>query len=73
MDNMWRMINDTVSQLTGVVTGLLGLGIVAGIAYGGEVFGMNVIAGITEVVSVLASQGLVGLLVLAIVLSLLNK
>ena len=73
MDNLWRMINDTVSQLTGVVTGLLGLGIVAGVAYGGEVFGMNVISGITEVVSDLASQGLVGLLVLAIVLSLLNK
>tara|TARA_B110000003_G_C16377380_1_gene429067 strand:- start:407 stop:628 length:222 start_codon:yes stop_codon:yes gene_type:complete len=73
MDNMWRMINDIVSNLTSVVTGLLGLGIVAGVAYGGPVLGMNVIEGITTVVSSLASEGLVGLLVLAVIMSLLSK
>ena len=33
MDNAWRMINDLVGNLTSVVTGLLGLGVVASIAF----------------------------------------
>jgi hypothetical protein len=73
MDNMWKMINDLVSNLTGVVIGLLGLGIVAGVAYGGPVLGLDVITGITDLVSLLANEGLVGLLVLAVIMSLLSK
>ena len=34
MDNAWRMINDLVSNLTSVVTGLLGLGIVGALLFG---------------------------------------
>ena len=33
MDNAWRMINDIVGNLTSVVTGLLGLGVVRSIAF----------------------------------------
>ena len=34
MDNAWRFINSLVSELTTVVIGLLGLGVVAGILFG---------------------------------------
>ena len=34
MDNAWRMINDLVSNLTSVITGILGLGIVGALAFG---------------------------------------
>ena len=34
MDNAWRMIGDLVSNLTGVITGLLGLGVVGALLFG---------------------------------------
>ena len=73
MDNAWKMINDLVSQLTGIVIGLAGLGIVAAIVFGGPVFGLDVIGGITTLVEDLSSNGIVGLLVLAILYSLVAK
>ena len=73
MDNAWRMISDLVSQLTNIVIGLAGLGIVAAIVFGGPVFGLEVIGGITGLVEDLSSNGVVGLLVLAILYSLVNR
>jgi hypothetical protein len=73
MDNAWRMISDLVSQLTNIVIGLAGLGIVAAIVFGGPVFGLDVIGGITGLVEDLSSNGVVGLLVLAILYSLVNR
>mgnify|MGYP001477100344 FL=1 len=73
MDNAWKMINDLVSQLTGIVIGLAGLGIVAAIVFGGPVFGLDVIGGITTLVEELSSNGVVGLLVLAILYSIVNR
>ena len=73
MDNAWRMINDLVSNLTGVLIGLLGLGIVGALAFGGPVLGLDVIGSITALVETLAEMGVVGLLVLAILYSLVNR
>jgi hypothetical protein len=73
MDNAWRMINTLVSELTSVVIGLAGLGIVAAIVFGGPVFGLDVIGGVTELVEMLSSNGVAGLLVLAILYSLVAK
>ena len=50
MDNAWRMINDLVSNLTSVIIGLLGLGIVGALAFGGPVLGLDVIGSITSLV-----------------------
>jgi hypothetical protein len=50
MDNAWRMINDIVGNLTSVVTGLIGLGVVAGILFG-DFMGYDVIGSIMGVVS----------------------
>ena len=71
MDNAWRMIGDLVSNLTTVITGILGLGIVGSLAFG-EILGLNVIGNITSLVSDLANGGVVGLLVLAVLMSLLK-
>ena len=71
MDNAWRMIGDLVSNLTTVITGILGLGIVGSLAFG-DMLGLDVIGNITALVSDLANGGVVGLLVLAVLLSLLK-
>ena len=71
MDNAWKMIGDIVSNLTSVITGILGLGIVGALAFG-DVLGLDVIGNITALVSELASSGVVGLLVLAVLMSLVK-
>ncbi|MDA8885069.1 hypothetical protein N9I38_03800 [Gammaproteobacteria bacterium] len=71
MDNAWRMIGDIVSNLTSVITGILGLGIVGALAFG-DVLGLDVIGNITALVGELASSGVVGLLVLAVLMSLVK-
>ena len=58
MDNAWRMINDLVSNLTSVI-GLLGLGIVGALAFGGPVLGLDVIGSITALVEDLAGMGVI--------------
>ena len=73
MDNAWSMIKNLVSELTSVVIGLAGLGIVAAIVFGGPVLGLDVIGGVTDLVEMLASNGVVGLLVLAVLYSLVNR
>ncbi|MDC1124313.1 hypothetical protein OAT15_04610 [Gammaproteobacteria bacterium] len=71
MDNAWRMIGDLVSNLTSVITGILGLGIVGALAFG-DVLGLDVIGNITTLVEQLATSGVVGLLVLAVLMSLVK-
>ena len=71
MDNAWRMIGDLVSNLTSVITGILGLGIVGALAFG-DIPGLDVIVNITALVSELATSGVVGLLVLAVLMSLVK-
>ena len=48
MDNAWRMMNDLVSNLTGVITGILGLGIVGALAFGDMGLGLDVIGNVTS-------------------------
>tara|TARA_X000000368_G_scaffold268283_1_gene212500 strand:+ start:622 stop:837 length:216 start_codon:yes stop_codon:yes gene_type:complete len=71
MDNAWKMINGIVSNLTDVIIGILGLGIVGALAFG-NVLGLDVIGNITALVEELASGGVVGLLVLAVLMSLVK-
>ena len=71
MDNAWKMINGIVSNLTDVIIGILGLGIVGALAFG-SVLGLDVIGNITSLVSDLANGGVVGRLVLAVLMSLVK-
>ena len=72
MDNAWKMINGIVGNLTDVLVGVLGLGIVGALVFG-DVLGLDVIGNITALVEMLTSNGVVGLLVLAVLYSLLNR
>ena len=72
MDTAWKMIKDIVSNLTAVLIGVLGLGIVAALVFGGTPLGLDVIGNITTLVSSLANGGVVGLLVLAVLMSLVK-
>ena len=71
MDNAWKMINGIVSNLTDVLIGVLGLVIVGALVFG-DVLGLDVIGNITALVEMLTSNGVVGLLVLAILMSLVK-
>ena len=71
MDNAWKMINGIVSNLTDVLVGVLGLGIVGALVFC-DVLGLDVIGNITALVEMLTSNGVVGLLVLAILMSLVK-
>ena len=73
MDNAWKMIGDLVSNLTSVLVGVLGLGIVGSLAFGDMgVTGLDPIVHITSLVNELAGSGVVGLLVLAVLMSLVK-
>ena len=71
MENALRMVGDIVGQLTSVLVAVLGLGIVGSLAFG-DMLGLDVIGNITTLVSDLASNGVVGLLVLAVLMSLVK-
>ena len=63
-----------VSDLTSLLIGVVGLGVVAGIVFGGNVsFFNDVLTGLIDVVKTLGDNGLVGLLVAAILIGLLSK
>ena len=52
MDNAFRMLSDLVSNLTSVIIGILGLGIVGSLAFG-DMMGLDVIGNITSLVCLL--------------------
>jgi hypothetical protein len=72
MDNAMRMIGDFIKSLTGVLISVLGLGIVGALVFGDMGLGIDVIGNITNLVSELAAGGVVGLLVLAVLMSLVK-
>ena len=68
-----KTVRDFITGLTGVLASVIGLGIVAAIVFGGEVylFG-NVNDTIMGYVVMLGDNGLAGLIVLLIVMGVLN-
>jgi hypothetical protein len=63
-----------VSDLTSLLIGVVGLGVVAGIVFGGNVaFFNDVLDGLLGVVSVLGENGLVWILLDSILICLINK
>lgn len=65
-------INLVISSVTGILIGLLGLGIVSNILFGSTIFIGDVIANISSIVAGLGEQGLVGLIVALIVIHILG-
>ena len=76
MNNVFKLFNDFVKGLTGVILGLLALGVAATLVFGDAgLMGIDVIANISSVLGELADPagGVGGLIVLLIVWGLLSK
>jgi len=67
------MVNDFVKGITSILVSVLGLGVLVGIVFGTDVIFGDVVAGITDLVTVLGNSGLVGLIVAIIVISLFDR
>ena len=72
MENAMKMIGDLVSGLTGILVGVIGLGVVAGIVFGNSWFFGDVLNQLLAVIQTLGDNGLVGLLAAAILINLLK-
>ena len=73
MDSVMKTVRDFITGLTGVLASVIGLGIVAAIVFGGEVYFFgNVIDPIMGYVVMLGDNGLAGLIVLLIIMGVLN-
>ena len=72
MENAMKMIGDLVSGLTGILVGVIGLGVVAGIVVGNSWFFGDVLNQLLAVIQTLGDNGLVGLLAAAILINLLR-
>ena len=67
----FNVVKDIIGQLTGIVVSLIALGVAAGIVFGGALpFVDGVLDGLLGVVNTLGDNGLVGLIVLAVLLDL---
>ena len=73
MNNVLDMVNDFVKGITSILVSVLGLGVLVGIVFGTDVIFGDVVAGITDLVTVLGNSGLVGLIVAIIVISLFDR
>ena len=72
MENAMKMIGDLVSGLTGILVGVIGLGVVAGRGFGNSWFFGDVLNQLLAVIQTLGDNGLVGLLAAAILINLLR-
>tara|TARA_A100001234_G_C12394848_1_gene287879 strand:+ start:55 stop:255 length:201 start_codon:yes stop_codon:yes gene_type:complete len=66
------MIKDLVNDLTAILVGVVGLGVVAGIVFGDTFFFGEVLTNLLGVIETLGDAGLVGLLGVAILIMLLK-
>ena len=73
MDNALSMIRDLVKSLTSILVAVVGLGVVAGVVFGGDAwFFGNVLDNLVGLIKGLGDAGLVGLLAAAILIGLLR-
>ena len=72
MNSIIETVNSVVGGLTSILLGVLGLGIVANILFGANMFIGDVIGNISLIVSSLGEQGLVGLIVAIIIIHILG-
>jgi len=69
--NALNNIRDIIGSLTGIIVSLVALGVAAGVVFGGGVpFVGGVLDNLLNLVNTLGGQGLVGLIVLAVLLDM---
>ena len=72
---MWEKITDVISKVTTIAVQLIGLSVALEIVFGSNVpfLSLGVISNISSLVATLCNEGLVGLVVVAILWSLWKK
>ena len=70
---MYKRQGDTLSGLFGVLTGLVGVGIMSQVIFGTGWMGMDVIGNISNIVNTFLTGGVTGLLTLIVLLSLVES
>ena len=73
MENIFNLVSGFFGKMTTLFMGLLSFGIMAEILFGSPVMGMSVIGNIMDIINMLGSNGVVGLIDLVILYGLLNK
>ena len=73
MENIFNLVSGFFGKMTSLFMGLLSFGIMAEILFGSPVLGMSVIENVMDIINMLGSNGVVGLIALVILYSLLNK
>ena len=69
--NALNNVRDLIGSLTGIIVSLIALGVAAGVVFGSGVpFVGGVLDNLLDVVSTLGANGLVGLIVLAVLLEM---
>jgi len=69
--NALNNVRDIIGSLTGIIVSLVALGVAAGVVFGGGVpFVGGVLDNLLGLVNTLGGEGLVGLIVLAVLLDL---
>ena len=73
MENIFNLVSGFFGKMTSLFMGLLSFGVMAEILFGSPVLGMSVITNVMEIINMLGSNGVVGLIALVILYSLLDK
>ena len=71
--SIFGTIGDTLTGLFGVLTGLVGVGIMSQVIFGTGWMGIDVIANISGIVNTFLSGGVTGLLTLIVLFSLIDN
>ena len=71
--SIFGTIGDTLSGLFGVLTGLVGVGIMSQVVFGTGWMGMDVIGNISGIVNTFLTGGVTGLLTLIVLFSLIDN
>ncbi len=71
--SIFGTIGDTLTGLFGILTGLVGVGIMSQVVFGTGWMGIDVIANISGIVNTFLSGGVTGLLTLIVLFSLIDN
>jgi len=70
--SIFGTIGDTLTGLFGVLTGLVGVGIMSQVVFGTGWMGMDVVGNISNIVNIFLTGGVTGLLTLIVLFSLID-
>jgi hypothetical protein len=71
--NIFGTIGDTLTGLFGILTGLVGVGIMSQVVFGTGWMGIDVVSNISTLVNTFLTGGVTGLLTLIVLFSLIDN